>query len=235
MPKLKKGTIRYRAKRIQVNGVAMHIPKILHLCWFGNAVYESITRCVDTWRKHMPDFKIMEWSDKDIPSGDSPTARYLRTALHNRNYANVSNLMRFYVIDQFGGIYLDTDIEVVKSFEPLLVNQMFVGWQSNKQVNNAVMGAVPGHPLIKLGLDLLPNKFDGLEKANLSSPFFITELLNNNRGLKPAMFDKTAILKDVVVYPTTYFYPYWHTCKFDRATHVKEDTYCIHHWAATWK
>ena len=207
------------------------IPKVLHFCWFGNASPPPLVNtCLESWREHMPEYKIMDWRDDDLP--DVP---YVKTALANKKYANVSNYMRFHILNQHGGIYLDTDIEAVKSFDGVLDNQMFVGWQGNGQINNAVMGAVPGHPLIKFGLDALPKRFGGVEKANLSSPFFITDILKVERSVQKADFNELVHASDVTVYPTRFFYPHWFGETLDRAKHVVPDTICIHHWAAMWK
>ena len=208
------------------------IPKKLHFCWFGpNEVPDDVEKCIETWRKHMPDFEIMEWGDEDLPD-----VGYVHAALKNKKFANVSNYMRFHILRHHGGIYFDTDIEVVKSFEPLLKTGMFAGWQRNGQVNNAVLGAVPDHPFIIRCMMELPKRFGGVEKANLSSPFFFTKMLIE-AGLITKRNANTfmATDADITIYPERFFYPYWHSEEFNRKVHVLPDTYCIHHWAATWK
>lgn len=207
------------------------IPKILHFCWFGTAPTPQIVKdCVGSWRKFMPDFTIMEWDDTTLPR-----EAYARRALANRKFANVSNYMRFYALAHHGGIYLDTDIEVVRTFEPLLEDEMFVGWQGNGQINNAVMGAQPHHPVIQSCLEEMPKRFDGKESAHLSSPFYITDVLFKHLKIGKPQSNILVRGKGVNVYPCRYFYPYWHTEQLDRAKHVTPDTFCIHHWTASWK
>lgn len=210
----------------------MVIPKILHFCWFGGSEPpQQVKDCLESWREHMPDYKIMEWNDDNVPD-----VGYVHAALKNRKFANVSNYVRFHAIHEHGGIYLDTDIEVVKSFDPLLTDGMFAGWQQNGQVNNAVLGGSKGHWFIRKCMLELPKRFGGLEKANLSSPFFITAMLKEAGVITNKNFNTYLAHDDgISIYPTRFFYPHWHTEKLDREKHITENTFCIHHWAGTWK
>jgi mannosyltransferase OCH1-like enzyme len=208
------------------------IPKKLHFCWFGpKPVPDDVKRCLDTWREHMPDFEIVRWGNNDLPMNS-----YLETAVAHAKWANVSNYVRFHALHAQGGIYLDTDIEVVKSFEPLLGTGVFAGWQRNGQVNNAVLGARPKHPFIERCMKEFVKRFGGVEEANRSSPFFITAMLIEAGHITKRNADTFVEAgEDITVYPERFFYPHWHTETLDRAKHITPDTYCIHHWAATWK
>ena len=208
------------------------IPKLLHFCWFGpNEVPDEVKHCLDTWREHMPEWQIREWRD-----GDLPNSSYAHAALKNGKYANVSNYVRLHALHYHGGVYLDTDIEVLKSFNPLLNTGMFAGWQQNGQINNAVLGAEAGHPFIAKCMLELPKRFSGVEKAHFSSPVFFTQMLLESKIITKQntnQFMETD--PEITLYPTRFFYPHWHTEKLDRAKHVTPDTYCIHHWAGMWK
>jgi len=206
------------------------IPKILHHCWFGDAeLPELAISCLASWRWAMPDYRVMLWRDIDLP--DLP---YVQTALKNRKFANVANYMRLCLLAEFGGVYMDTDVEAIRSFDSLLQDEMFLGWQQNGEINNAVIGAVPGHPLIQRGRDTLPEKHDGLEKANLSGPTLITDLVREHYDIQPQMVHELSRFAGLTVYPDRYFYPYWWTEQYDPAC-LTDDTICVHHWAATWK
>jgi len=209
----------------------MSIPKILHFCWFGDREPPELAHaCLASWEAVMPDYEIRRWGNEQLPA-----VPYVQTALANRKFANVSDYMRFHILRQHGGIYLDTDVEVLKPFDALLDESMFAGWQQNRQINNAVMGAVPGHPIPTLAVNELERRFKGSERETLAGPFFLTELLFSKRGFSLNEYDTLTQHDDVTVHPTRIFYPYWHTWKFDAEQHVKPDTLCIHHWAATWK
>lgn len=207
------------------------IPKILHFCWFGGlGIPAKVADCLASWRRVMPDFEIMHWYDKCLPD-----VRYLKTAMKCRRFGNVSDYMRFYVLDLYGGIYLDTDVEVLKSFEALLSHQMFMGWQPNRNVNGAVMGAVRGHPLVRECLNKIPEVFNGSESCAVVGPKFVTEMVASCRGLDPAtQFDELTDLGDITIYPSRYFFPYMYYEEFDRDKHVTPETICLHRWHAAW-
>jgi mannosyltransferase OCH1-like enzyme len=206
------------------------IPKILHLCWFGGGEMPDVVKmCIDSWHSVLGDYKIMRWDDASLP-----VVPYVQNALKHRKLANVANYVRFHALFHYGGIYLDTDIEAVSDFEPVLDNRLFAGWQKNGEINNAVMGAVPQHPLVADALRLMPEKFDGTEKANLSSPSFMTELVFKRLGIDAKSAHKLVVGDDVTVYPDDYFYPFWWEDEF-APENVTPNTLCIHHWLGAWK
>ena len=208
----------------------MPVPKRLHLCWFGGGeMPKLVVDCINSWRTKLPDYEIQRWGDDNLP--DAP---YVQNALKHRKLANVANYMRFHALYHYGGIYLDTDIEVVADFKPVLDNQLFAGWQKNGQINNAVLGAQPRHPLVAEALRTMPELFDGTEKANLSSPSFMTALVFKHCGIGTSSAHKLAVGDDVTIYPDEYFYPYWWEEKLT-PEHITKKTICVHHWLGAWK
>jgi len=170
------------------------------------------------------------WNEDNSPM-DLP---YMHAAYENKKWANLSNFTRLWAIAGHGGIYLDTDIEVLKTFDSLLSNNCFVGFEDihvdwDGCINNAVIGAVPGHPFIIEMKDRLLREFNGLEAAHLSSPNFTTKLLKE-KGLREY---KDQYIDDVHILPIEFFYPYsWHQKLTPQC--VKSDTFCIHHFARSW-
>ena len=207
------------------------VPKILHYCWFGpRPLPPAYAAYIDGWRQVMPDYTVVEWNDYTLP-----LVPYVEKAYKYGKWANLANYMRFYALAKLGGIYLDTDIEVIRSFDHLLDNGMFAGWQSNGQVNNAVLGARPAHPFILRCLNDMSTLFDGTERATLSSPHLMTCKLAAIYNITTEQhFDNLVEVKGARIYPSRYFYPYWLGETFERDVHVVEDTVCVHHWAATW-
>ena len=128
------------------------IPKIIHYCWFGrNSKPHSVLKCIKSWEKYLPDYKIIEWNEDNFPIEDNI---YCKQAYECKKWAFATDYARLWIIYNYGGIYLDTDVEVVKSWDPLLKHDCFIGRQPGYQVNTGSgFGAVKGHPLIKIMLD----------------------------------------------------------------------------------
>jgi len=209
------------------------IPKKLHYCWFGGEMDEQSKQCIEGWKKLMPDFELFQWDETNLPVQNA----YVKMAIMNKKWANLSNFIRLEVLDRMGGIYFDTDVEVVRPFHPLLKNECFAGFQitgikHGTLVNNAVFGACAGHWLAREMRDRLLRKFDALEGAQESSPQLITQVLME-KGLKD--YDEHGkIVCGMKIYPVQYFYPYSWRGHFTPSC-VKHDTYCIHHWAKRWE
>lgn len=205
------------------------IPKIIHYCWFGDKeIPQTFIDYIDGWKKAMPEFEYMFWTNVDLPL----QIPYISTAYNNKKWANLSNYMRLHAIYKYGGIYLDTDVELIKKFDELLKESCFFGIENqideNKFIiNNAIFGSVKKHWFIKVCKDNLLSKFDGLEDANESSPKLTTEMF----FLKNKYIDST---NDIKLFPPDYFYPYHFTEKFNLNS-ITPNTYCIHHWAKTWQ
>ena len=205
------------------------IPKTIHYCWYGNKPLDSLqTRCLDSWKRHLPDFTIKKWSESNSPVN----APYARQSLNRGLWAQLANFVRLHALYHEGGIYLDTDVEVVKSFNALLHENCFVGFQQEKKsafwVNNAVIGSVPGHPFVGKCIDLT---VEGLKKRRHwnRGPVILTKVLLD-MGLERYGPQKVG---DVRLFPTEYFYPcpWWKDFASDCVT---ENTFCIHHWQMTW-
>lgn len=158
---------------------------------------------------------------------------YIQKALSNNKYANASNKTRLDVLLNEGGLYFDTDVEVIKPFNNLLGNNCFLGFQTNRiyhsSITNAIMGAVRNHWFIWESLCELLEKYDGIEEANYSSPYLTTQILAR-KGLKEV---KEQHIKDVKIYPMEYFSPKEWNSK--GSVNLSSKTYCIHHWDGSWK
>ena len=115
------------------------IPKIIHLCWLsGDAYPAKIAKCLKTWRQHLPDYEIMLW---DTQRFDMNSSQWVRQAFECKKYAFAADYIRFYALYHHGGIYLDSDVEVLKSFDDLLDLPYFVGAEKAQTPEAAIMGA----------------------------------------------------------------------------------------------
>ena len=142
----------------------MAIPKIIHYVWVGNNEKpDDIKRCMQTWKKHLKDYEIIEWNETNF---DINANRFVKEAYEAKKWAYVSDYIRAYVIYNHGGIYLDTDVLVVDNLDSLLDNRAFVGYENPDYPFTAVFGAEKGHPFIKDMLDYYDNKSFEFDKDN---------------------------------------------------------------------
>ena len=101
------------------------IPKIIHYCWFGgNPLPELAIKCIESWKKYLPDYEIKEWNESNF---DINCCAYVREAYEAKKWAFVSDYARFWILYQHGGLYFDTDVELIKSIDDLIVKGAFMG------------------------------------------------------------------------------------------------------------
>ena len=209
------------------------IPKIIHYCWFGGAPKpESVLRCIDSWRKKCPDFEIREWTEKDI---DVNQNAYTKEAYEAKAWGFVPDYLRLWIVYHYGGVYLDTDVQVVKDLTPLLNNRAFVGIERDSRNHVALglgFGAEPGNDFIfkhmKMYEDLHFILSDGSYNRT-PSPQYTTQLLrqlgyDQERGGRQE-------LADLMIYSEDYFCPKSYATG---TTRKSRNTYSIHHYDASW-
>lgn len=206
------------------------IPKKIHYCWFGNSHLSELNqRCVDSWRRLMPDYQIKQWDENNIPLDNT----YSRAACAKGAWSRLSNYVRMRALYAEGGIYLDTDVEVLKNFAPLLHHKCFVGFQQAAEetdwVNSAVLGAEAGHPFLMRCLELTEKLFTETGEFP-RSPSVVTRILKE-MGLREYKLQE---VEEVTVYPVEYFYPFPWFGEFSPDC-VKENTHCVHHWEGSWR
>lgn len=206
------------------------IPKIIHYCWFGGKeLSRDVQKCINSWHTLCPEYKIIEWNESNFDINIVP---YVREAYEHKKWAFVSDYVRLYALKKYGGIYLDTDVEVLKSFDSLLYNKAFIGAESKYSICTAVIGAEKNalfidellnlynniHFINQQGMDLIPN----------SQRIF--KYLKTVYGYKDA--DELIYYDNCTIYPKDYFSPI--NC-YTYKQEVTVNTYCIHHFAGTWK
>lgn len=119
------------------------IPKIIHYCWFGHGqMPELALKCIESWHRHMPDYKYMLWDEDNFDVNDHP---YAKQAYESQKYAFVSDVVRLKALAKYGGIYLDVDFMVYKPFDDLLHYTAFAGFEGSKH-NPVMMGVIASEP-----------------------------------------------------------------------------------------
>lgn len=133
------------------------IPKIIHYCWFGNNPKPDIVkRCIASWGKYCQEWQIKEWNESNFDVESMP---YIKEAYDYKKYAFVSDVARLQIVYQEGGVYLDTDVELLESIDHLLENDAFFAFESNRNINTGLgFGAIENHEAIKKMLEYYKEK-----------------------------------------------------------------------------
>lgn len=196
----------------------MSIPKIIHYCWFGDSNKpKDIVKYMDTWNK-LKDFKIMEWNEDNF---DINCNKYVKENYLKGKYAFVSDYVRLLKLYEFGGIYLDTDMEIKKSFDDFLSNKMFLGFMFDCNLGTAVIGAERYNVTIKKILDLYDNNTsDNSPNNDLFTRFFLENYVDFKLNNKYQIINNS-----ITIYPKEYF---------ERPTYNKSMGYSIHHYKGSW-
>lgn len=199
------------------------IPRIVHYCWFGKGQKpELVEQCIASWHRCMPDWTYMEWSEDNFAIASAPL--YVRQAYEARKYAFVSDYVRLWALEQYGGVYLDVDFEVYKSFEPLLdcPQKAFVGKEGSKH-QPPMLGVMASEPHSRWITTML-HTYDKREFVMSDGSYDMTTNV--------AYFSAAGVHKEewVKIYPVTYFCPILTTGEDVR----NENTYCEHKGLHSW-
>lgn len=162
------------------------IPKIIHYVWVGgNPKPKNIQRCLKTWRKHLQDYKIIDWNEDNF---DIHENKYVEQAYQAKKWAFVSDYIRAKAVYEYGGIYLDTDVLVLDDLTSLLNNRAFVGFENKDNPFTAVFGAEKHHPLLKDMLDYYDDRdftFDRADQLAGVNTVSVSDILKNKYGAEP--------------------------------------------------
>lgn len=212
------------------------IPKKIHYCWFGgNPLPPLAVKCIESWKKYLPDYEIKEWNEDNFDVNIIP---YTQEAYQAKKYAFVSDYARFWILYKHGGLYFDTDVEVIKPMDDIIARGPFMGCEKNVSGTNSAriapglgLGANPG-----LGLyEEIIEKYSTLHFIRKDGSFnlktvvqYTTELLcehglKNTKGIQ--------LCAEVWIYPKDYLCPK----DFETKTlDITDNTLAIHHYDGSW-
>ncbi|WP_418210488.1 glycosyltransferase family 32 protein [Bacteroides zhangwenhongii] len=213
------------------------IPKVIHFCWFGhNPLPASAQKCIASWRKYFPDYEIKEWNEDNFDVNIIP---YTSEAYSVKKYAFVSDYVRFWVLYHYGGLYFDTDVEVIRPMDDIIERGAFMGIEVPAQFGVTTLAVAPGLGIgCNSGLKLYQSVLERYENlhfllkdGNFNS-FAVVRITTEallNEGLKYT--NEIQKVADIWIYPVDYFNP------LDDATgrlNITSNTRSIHWYSKTW-
>lgn len=206
--------------------------KIIHYCWFGGKPLSKLTlKCIESWKKYLPDFEIKQWDETNF---DVNQCTFIKEAYEQKKWAFVADYTRFKILDEFGGMYLDTDMEITSDISKYLENDLFMGKEDSNMINAAVVWSkYPNNTHIHNILQVYENSDVFNPTGDLfdqSVPKILTKYFVEY-GFKSDSDDIQFLNNDVYIYPMEYFYP----LSYDHQNNKFTDKSCmIHHFDATW-
>lgn len=208
------------------------IPKIIHYCWFGSENLSSqMIKCIDTWKKYCPDYKIIKWNEENF---NVDSIEWTRNAYNNKKYAFVSDYVRVEVLYKYGGLYFDTDIELLNNLDRFLECKVLLGFEGK---DNAIATGIMGFEKENIVLENLLNRYnrksfikeDGTLDCKVNVDI-ITEAIKENYNIN--LDNSLQIRSDgVSIYPREFFSPKEFATGRINTT---RNTVAIHHFNASW-
>ncbi len=201
------------------------IPKKIHYCWFGgNPLPKLAKKCIKSWKKYCPDYEIIRWDESNFDISNAPL--YVQQAYNAKKWAFVTDYVRLCAMVTYGGIYMDTDVEVIRSLDCFLEHKAFSGFEDEVHIQTGIMACEKDFSLFKEFLDYYKDAVfinqDGT--YNLTTNVIVMTDIVGKYGLRR---DGTyQIVGDMALYPKEYFCPLYFNST--------ENTYTIHWFAGSW-
>lgn len=206
------------------------IPHTIHYCWFGyHSKPRLIRKCIASWKKYLPDWEIIEWNEANY---DVTQNKYIMEAYRQKKWAFVVDYARFDILNRFGGVFLDTDVELLKPIpEEILAYEAFTGFESEKTVNpGLVYSSISGQAMLERVMEVYQKREFG-QKIN-GRPENIVDVVTGVLKKQGLQENNTfQVVNGVAVFPKEYF------CCFDHETQsfeVTDQTISVHHYFASW-
>lgn len=206
------------------------IPKTIHYCWFGlKGMPDFLKECIESWYRFCPDYEIIRWDETNF---EVSKYDYTKQAFENKKFAFVADLARLDILYQHGGIYMDTDVKLLKPLDELLNQKGFVGVEKWGNINSGGgIGAVPHHPMIREMLDYrLKFPFlldDGSFNIETNGFYETTPFIRHGMRIDNSL----QVINGFTIYPSSVFHPYDYISHEER---IKNNTVSIHHFYGGW-
>lgn len=205
------------------------IPKVIHCVWLGNEIIPmEVQKNINDWKQKLPNYSMNIWTEKNIPLTKLRNEnKFLNECYKRKLWAFVSDYIRLWILYNYGGIYLDTDVEIIKNFDPLLTNRGFMGYEAGNEklgeyIGSGVIGAEKGNKTIKRLLSF----YDGM--------IWNEEEFINTIIFKKLYLQDPTIFSEIKIYPRYFFAPYSPYDNYDDVKKINDKTYAIHRYSANW-
>lgn len=205
------------------------IPRTIHYIWFGGKPLPPMAeRCMASWKEHCPDYEIIRWDESNFDSGGN---RYFEEALAAKKWAFASDYARLKVLVEHGGIYMDTDVEVLRPLDCFLEEEAFSGFEAPSRIQTALMACRNAFPLFKRLLHDYDERSFVQPDGSYDETTNVTAITNACLELGLSLNGKKQTVEGFTLYPRDYF------CPKDgktRQVHLTENTYAVHHFDGAW-
>lgn len=205
------------------------IPKKIHYCWFGeNPLPELAVKCIESWNKYCPDYEIIKWDESNFDINCCP---YVKEAYEAKKWAFVSDVARLYALVNYGGIYMDTDVEVLKPLDDLLELEAFSGFESETGIPTGIMACEKGQALFKELLDDYNEEHFLKEDGTLDCTTNVIRITNTCLKYGLELNNKKQTVNGFTLFPKEFF------CPKDVGTfklNITKNSYTIHHFNGSW-
>lgn len=206
------------------------IPKIIHYCWFGRGQMPELARkCIESWKKYLPEYEIKEWNEDNFDLDMYP---YTREAYDTRKFAFVTDVVRLYALYNEGGIYMDTDVEVLKPLDEFLHHHAFSGFEDEKNIPTGIMASEKRGRWAKENLEYYNDKHFIKKDGTLDTTTNVTTITNY---MLPYGLLQNNTYQDfpglITFYPRDYFCP---KDSVTKKVHKTKNTATIHHFDGSW-
>ena len=205
------------------------IPKIIHYCWFGGKPLPKLAqKCIKSWKKYCPDYEIIEWNESNF---DLNYNDYVKEAYEAKKWAFITDVVRLYALVNYGGVYMDTDVEVLKPLDSFLRLEAFSGFEAKERIPTGIMASEKGASIM---VELL-NDYKGVhfknEDGTLDVTTNVTRITDACLKYGLVLNGSNQTVNGFTLFPSDYF------CPKDVATrkiNLTENSYTIHHFDGSW-
>lgn len=208
------------------------IPKLIHYCWFGQTEFpKELQKYMASWKQYLSDYEIIEWNESNFNVRMIP---FVEEAYHAKKWAFVSDYVRLYALYHYGGVYLDTDVEIFKPLDSFLSHTFFCGFEKENQLGSSLIGVAPGYYWIR---ELM--KYYELRHFSMGDGRF--DETPNTQIITASAIEKGLLLNDqyqtineeLFFYPREYFSPVY-DCFNRYKAKVGDNTFAIHYFEGSW-
>lgn len=207
------------------------IPKTIHYCWFGgNPLPKLAEKCIKSWKKYCPDYEIIRWDESNYDISSAPL--YVQQAYAAKKWAFVTDYVRLYAMTAYGGIYMDTDVEIIKPLDPFLHHQAFSGFESEKNIPTGIMASEKDFPLFQEFLHYYDTASFYNEDGSLNmttNVVIMTDICLRHGLIQNGQYQ---VIDGFALYPKNVFCPIsYHNGKLNQT----KQTVAIHWFTASWR